>query len=87
MRVIVSGQSYTRPAIAPVPPLASFPLWLTIDECVVLTCCTVWMPIHFLSLNFETVKSFVKIMFEECKHEIQVLRNENNELRTENKVF
>ena len=39
----------------------------------------------FLSQNSETIKGFVKVMFDDCKHEIQELRKENNDLRNENK--
>ena len=38
----------------------------------------------FLSQNSETIKNFVKLMFEDCKCDIEKLRNENNELHTEN---
>ena len=39
----------------------------------------------FLSQNRETIKDFVKLMFDDCKREIQDLRKENNELRNKNK--
>ena len=39
----------------------------------------------FLSQNSETIRNFVKLMFEDCKQDIEKLRNENIEFRTENK--
>ena len=39
----------------------------------------------FLSQKSETIQNFVKLMLEDCKRDIEILRNENNELRTENK--
>ena len=38
-----------------------------------------------MSQNRETIKEFVKLMFDDCKREIQDLRKENNDLRNENK--
>ena len=35
--------------------------------------------------NRETVNDFVKVMFDDCKREIQDLRKENNYLSDENK--
>ena len=39
----------------------------------------------FLSQNREKTKVFLKVMFDDCKPEIQDLRKENNDLRNENK--
>ena len=39
----------------------------------------------FLSQNCETIQNFVKLMFEDCKRDIERLRNGNSKLRTENK--
>ena len=39
----------------------------------------------FLSQNSETIQKYVKLMFEDCKRDIKKIRNESNELRTENK--
>ena len=38
----------------------------------------------FLTQNSETIKKIVELMFEDCKRDIEKLRNGNNELRTEN---
>ena len=39
----------------------------------------------FVSQNRETIKDFVKIMFDDCKREFQELCKKNKELRNENK--
>ena len=41
----------------------------------------------FLSQNRETIADFVKLKFDVCKREVRNLGQENNEMRSENKLL
>ena len=78
LRCPFSAQSYIRPTLASLPLWAPSDLLLCVCNTQILHSIDASTVTVFLSQNSKTFECFVELMFDDCKRELQGLRNENN---------